>query len=97
MEISPWIKAVWFGKCHSCRFRHSCARPLPRGDNPCLHWKLGDCYLCQYVEALEEEWFKRECEAWCFGGCEKFKRDWHRTFDWIKYKIFGDKINEEDI
>lgn len=95
--MTEWIKEVWFGECHSCRFRHSCARPLPEKNSLCPHWKLGDCYLCQYIEVPDDEWFKRGCETWCFGGCEKFKRDWRRTFDWIKYKIFGDKINEEDI
>lgn len=97
MEISPWIKEVWFGDCHSCRFRHCCCSYKPADPKNCDRWKIGKCYLCQYLEVPDKEWFNRGCEAWCFGGCKKFKRDWTRTFEWIKYKIFGDKINEEDI
>ena len=95
MKMAEWIKEVWFGRCHSCRYRHGCYHDWTA--EVCKHWRLGDCYLCKYVNASDNEWFKRGCEAWCFGGCPKFKRDWRHTFDWIKYKIFGDKINEEDI
>lgn len=65
--------------CHSCLFRHCCRwdfdKMFPSSvlDN-CKHWKLGKCYTCQFVDDNEDEWYKRGCEIWCFGGCQKYRK-----------------------
>lgn len=74
-------------RCRSCLFRHCCHRDLPPSDKDCKHWKLGKCYTCKYIESNEAEWFTRGCETWCFGGCEKYKRDWQKTLRWLKQKM----------
>lgn len=75
--------------CHSCRYRHCCFKYEPPTDGDCKHWKMGDCYTCKFVDADEEEWYKRGCECWCFGGCKKYKRNWKRFFE-----ILFEKINK---
>lgn len=76
--------------CHSCLYRHGCSWDFDGiftdkvtgehvWDN-CKHWKLGKCYKCKYVdEPDDQEWYKRECEAYCFGGCSKFRRTFKQT------------------
>lgn len=74
------------GICHSCKFRHSCCpHPLPNGR--CKYWKLGKCYTCKFVDDNEDAWFKRGCEAECFSGCHKYKRDLKKTFELLKMKF----------
>ena len=69
--------------CHSCLYRHGgCDRKLP-DSNGCKHWKLGKCYTCKFINVDDDEWFKRGCETWCFGGCKKYKRNWKKTFEYI--------------
>ena len=71
---------IYKGDCHSCLYRHSCC-PYPLLlEHDCKYWKLGKCYTCKFVDADEDEWYKRGCETWCFGGCKKYKRDWKKTF-----------------
>ena len=70
--------------CHSCLFRHSCCRHCPPVDDCCKHWKLGKCYTCKHVDDSDDNWFKRGCEAECMSGCEKYRRDWKRTFEYFK-------------
>jgi len=77
-------KEITMGHCHSCLFRHSCCFELPKRGEFCPHWKLGQCYTCKYINAPDEEWFKRGCEAWCFGGCEQYKRNWKTTIKILK-------------
>ena len=75
------------GICHSCDFRHSCCpHCLPEDDN-CKHWKLGKCYTCKFVDDDEDAWFARGCEAECFSGCKKYKRDWKKNFEIWKMKL----------
>ena len=74
-------------RCRDCLFRHSCFRELPPLDEVCKHWKLGKCYTCKYKDAPVEEWFKRGCESECFSGCEKYKRDWKKTWKVFKHKF----------
>lgn len=50
----------------------------------CKHWKLGKCYTCQFVDDNEDEWFKRGCEAWCFGGCRKYCKSKEKTNEFKK-------------
>lgn len=76
--------------CHSCLYRHGCCWNFDEmftdkvsgqhiWDN-CKHWKLGKCYKCKYVdESNDNEWYKRECEAYCFGGCSKFSYNKGKT------------------
>lgn len=88
MKIPQWIKEVWHGDCHSCKFRHCCNRSLSEVNTYCPYLSFGDCYLCKYFDVTDDEWFKRGCEVWCFGGCnDKFKRSWPKTIEWIKYRI----------
>lgn len=65
--------------CYSCRRRHNCRREPPI-DGECENWKMGDCYACKFINADEEDWIKRGCECWCFGGCKKYKRNWKKFF-----------------
>lgn len=75
------------GRCHSCLYRHSCCpHELPLEGN-CVHWKLGKCYTCKFVDDSEDEWFKRGCEAECFSGCRKYTRDWKKTFEILRGMI----------
>lgn len=67
--------------CHSCLFRHCCRwnfyKMFPNPDvwDYCRHWKLGKCYTCKFADDNDEEWFKRGCECWCFGGCNKYRKN----------------------
>lgn len=80
------VERIAVGHCHSCRYRHDCCpHDYPDGEK-CRHWKLGDCYTCKHLDAPDDEWFKRGCEAWCFGGCKKYKRDWKKTFQFMRIK-----------
>ena len=73
--------------CHSCLGRHSCCPyPHPMGGE-CKHWRMGKCYTCKFITASDDDWFKRGCEAECFSGCEKYERDWKRTFELLKIKF----------
>lgn len=71
--------------CSSCRNRHCCPWGLDEcgEDFKSKYWELGKCYLCKHRNATEDEWFTRECEVWCFGGCRKFKRDWKATLKYM--------------
>ncbi len=80
--------------CHSCLFRHCCRwdfnKMFPNApddwDN-CKHWKLGKCYTCQFVDEPDDnEWYKMECEAYCFGGCKKYKKSKVETKAFKKLK-----------
>lgn len=83
--------------CHICLHRHSCRHNFdkifcPNGiysnETNCKYWQLGKCLLCRNLYVSEGDWFQRGCEAWCFGGCKKFKRNWKATFKWwFKRKI----------
>lgn len=75
------------GICHSCDFRHSCCPHCPPEDDNCKHWKLGKCYTCKFVDDDEDSWFARGCEAECFSGCRKYKRDWKKTFEILKMNL----------
>lgn len=67
--------------------RHSCCPyPHPTGGE-CKHWRMGKCYTCKFITASDDDWFKRGCESECFSGCEKYKRDWKRTFELLKIKF----------
>ena len=70
--------------CGTCDLRHCCwfDRDECVNDDH-KYWRLGDCYLCKHRFATDDAWFERGCEVWCFGGCEKFKRDWKATFRWL--------------
>lgn len=76
------------GACHSCFYRHKlCHHEVPLEDN-CKYWKLGKCYTCKFIDETDDnEWFKRGCEAECFGGCKKYQRDWGKTFELLKMKF----------
>jgi hypothetical protein len=68
--------------CHYCYYRHRC--PYEFCYYGCRHWRLGQCLLCKNLNASDDDWFKRGCEAKCYGGCrEHFKRNWKATFKWI--------------
>lgn len=71
-------------RCGTCSFRHSCFHDLPPEGEECKNWKLGECYTCKYYGAPDDEWFRRGCEIWCCGGCEKYKRDWKKAWEWFK-------------
>lgn len=75
------------GICHSCEFRHSCCPHWSLENDNCKHWKLGKCYTCKFVDDDDDAWFKRGCEAECFSGCRKYKRDWKKTFELLKMKF----------
>ena len=82
------IKGLNKQNCHSCFYRHRlCRHPLPEDYKKCKHWRLGKCFTCKYGDADDDEWFKRGCEAHCFGGCRNYKRDWKKTFEYIKIKF----------
>lgn len=70
------------GSCHSCYYRH---RYCPPKDDICKHWKLGKCYTCKFVDDNEDAWYERGCESECFGGCKKYKRNWKKTFELLKF------------
>ena len=72
--------------CHSCLYRHKMCRHRPLKNDSCKHWKLGKCYTCKFLDANENEWYERGCEAECFGGCKKYKRDWKKTIQAIKMR-----------
>lgn len=83
--------------CHFCAGRHGCVYDFNKmfgvhngyvSISECKHWDLGKCLFCKHLEDTEENWYRRGCECWCFSGCEKFKRDWHRTIRWITRKEF---------
>lgn len=76
------------GSCLSCFYRHRCCpHELPLEDN-CKHWKIGKCYTCKFIDETDDnEWLERGCEAECFGGCKKYKRDWKKTFNLLKMKF----------
>ena len=68
-------------KCHSCRYRHGCFYVEPI--SYCKDYVHGGCYSCKYYYSKNgenftkqeaDQWFKRGCEIWCLGGCEKRKR-----------------------
>ena len=73
--------------CHSCRYRHSCCPYHPSMGGECKHWRMGKCYTCKFINAPDDEWLKHGCEAECFGGCRKYKRNWKRTFELLKMKF----------
>ena len=74
------MKEIIKGKCHSCDYRHSyCGHEIPF-EGHCKHWKLGQCYTCKFIDDDDDAWFKRGCEAECFSGCRKYKRNWKKTF-----------------
>ena len=73
--------------CFSCLYRHNCC-VYPTPTNECEYWKLGKCYTCKHYDDATENmdaWFARGCEAWCNGGCEKYKRSWKKTFKWFRF------------
>ena len=74
-------------RCSTCDRRHSPCEHYPPDNDECSHWILGQCYTCKYINAPDEEWFKRGCEANCCSGCEKYKRDWKKTWKLIKQKL----------
>lgn len=86
-----YMKEIIKGDCHSCDFRHSCCTYPVSEDNNCEHWKLGRCYTCKFVDNNEDAWFLGRCEALCFSGCEKYKRDWKKTFKLRKFFKSVDK------
>lgn len=68
-------------RCHWCRYRHGCFYNDPI--SYCKDFVRGGCYSCKYyygkngknfTEQETDQWFKRGCEIWCCGGCEKRKR-----------------------
>lgn len=81
------IKAMNSRDCHSCFYRHRMCKHTIPDDGNCKHWKLGKCYTCKFINADEDEWYKRGCESECFGGCRKHERDWKKTFELIKIKF----------
>lgn len=83
--------------CHSCVGRHGCPYPFVPYDAgvKCKHWKLGKCFTCAYLNDTDENWYKRGCEAECFGGCKKYKRDWKATLDILRQIIQGNGIEVE--
>lgn len=74
--------------CNTCLYRHGCFYGTQNNHN-CKHWKLGKCYTCKFIDAPEEEWFKRGCEVECFSGCKNYKRSWKKTFSILKMKLIG--------
>lgn len=73
--------------CFSCLNRHNCC-VYPTPTNECEYWKLGKCYTCKYYDDAIEDmdaWFARGYEAWCNGGCDKYKRSWKNTFKWFRF------------
>ena len=82
--------------CTYCYYRHRCFQPCnfkADGQPYCKHWKLGKCLLCKYLNADEWDWFERNCECWCFGGCRKhFKRDWKATLKWWFKRIVEKEV-----
>ena len=81
------MKEIIKGKCHSCDYRHSyCGHEIPF-EGHCKHWKLGQCYTCKFVDDDDDAWFKRGCEAECFSGCRKYKRDLKKTFELLKNRV----------
>ena len=72
------------GTCMTCKFRHSCCpHDYPHGSR-CKYWKRGKCYVCKFVDAPDEDFFKRGCEAEYPSGCRKFERDWKKTFELLR-------------
>ena len=73
--------------CHTCDYRHGCCiHDIPE-EGECGDWKLGRCYTCKFVDANEEEWYRRGCEAEYPGGCTKYKRSWKKTFELLRTPI----------
>lgn len=64
-----------------------CRHELTEPGEDCKYWKLGKCHTCAYINDNDDEWYKRGCEAWCFGGCIKYHRDWKKTFEYIRTKL----------
>lgn len=78
------------GECFSCYYRHCCSREISF-DEKCEHWKVGKCYTCKFVDETDQnKWLERGCEAECFGGCKKYKRDWKKTFELLKRRWKND-------
>ena len=74
------------GSCFSCYYRHRCRHEATL-DNTCKHWRLGKCYTCKFIDEPDDyEWYLRGCEMKCFGGCKKYKRDWGKTFELLKWR-----------
>lgn len=78
-------------RCRDCLYRHSCIHEFPPLGTDCEYWRIGKCYTCKYKDAPDDEWFKRGCETWCCSGCDKYKRDWKKTWEWFKQKIFAEE------
>ena len=80
------MRKIKKGKCLTCKFRHSlCRHSYPEGGR-CIHWRLGKCYVCKFVDSRDGEFSKRGCEARYPSGCRKFERDWKKTFEILRGK-----------
>lgn len=69
-------------KCDWCRYRHNCFIFSDTFPTYCRNFVRGGCYSCKYyygkngefTKQETDQWFKRGCEIWCCGGCDKRKR-----------------------
>lgn len=93
------MKGYRVHNCHSCYYRHRCRKIcwsdrefikslMKTYGGECRLWRMGQCYTCKHLDAPENEWFERGCEAYCFGGCGEYKRDWKKIWSILKEKLF---------